>query len=741
MTKRRITCLCLALLLLMPMLLSGCGKKAEKALASYTENSGSRVEAADSRVENDKYALVWSDASNRFALQLKATGEWFYSAPMDIDLEDDGSAPVIVSYIQPEAQSTTTVSGSKDCLALDSEEVKTYSSERIENGFRAVYSFPDAQIAVTVEYLLGDNGLEIRVPMDGLQENDNQIVEIKVAPFMASVNNDNGSYMMVPSGSGALIYAETSSKPLEYYESVYGEDASEPLNAQKRIQSQIYLPVFGTMNKGNNTGMVGIIEGGVDCAMIYAQTGGVSTYSAAYTSFIIRSKEKVVYNETGHSKKTGTRYSDAVTSAEFLSVRYIPLSANAGNDITYNGMAKCYRDYLLANGYLQNRPESTPALSVNMLGSTQITESLFGIPYQSDVAVTTLKQTQKILTELKELLGDKDMLVTLEGYGQGGLANTTVGGGFKMSNMVGNKKDLQALVSYAEKNGIILSMDYELAQFQNSGNGIKVGKDSVMCLSTLKAQLYTYNMSTGLAKDQDLVWYLLTRGKFSTVMDKAIAAVNKHNIGALSIGSLNRLMYSDFRTEGYAASAHFGRDVAAMLQKAADKGLTVVADDANDYVAVNADYITEVPMQSTRFGLFREDIPFYALVFQGYAPLTSSSVNLAVNPTDMYLQAVATGMSLQFTLCDSLHESTQFDADTAFVSSRYVDWKDEIAAMVEQSADLHNKVGNQAIVRYENHGDVSVTEFENGVVVYVNYGEEAVTHDGIELAANSFIYR
>jgi hypothetical protein len=333
------------------------------------------------------------------------------------------------------------------------------------------------------------------------------------------------------------------------------------------------------------------------------------------------------------------------------------------------------------------------------------------------------------------------MLVTLEGYGQGGLANTTVGGGFKMSNMVGNKKDLQALVSYAEKNGIILSMDYELAQFQNSGNGIKTGKDSVMCLSTLKAQLYTYNMSTGLAKDQDLVWYLLTRGKFSTVMDKAIAAVNKHNIGALSIGSLNRLMYSDFRTEGYAASAYFGRDVAAMLQKAADKGLTVVADDANDYVAVNADYITEVPMQSTRFGLFREDIPFYALVFQGYAPLTSSSVNLAVNPTDMYLQAVATGMSLQFTLCDSLHESTQFDADTAFVSSRYVDWKDEIAAMVEQSADLHNKVGNQAIVRYENHGDVSVTEFENGVVVYVNYGEEAVTHDGIELAANSFIYR
>ncbi|MBR3779437.1 MAG: hypothetical protein IKL13_06955 [Clostridia bacterium] len=741
MTKRRITCLCLALLLLMPMLLSGCGKKAEKALASYTENSGSRVEAADSRVENDKYALVWSDASNRFALQLKTTGEWFYSAPMDIGLEDDGSAPVIVSYIQPDAQSTTTVYGSKDCLALDTEEIKTYSSERIENGFRAVYSFVDAQIAVTVEYLLGDNGLEIRIPVDGLQENDNRIVEIKLAPFMASVGNNNGSYMMVPSGSGALIYAERSSKVKEYYEAVYGGDASEPLNSQKRIQSQVYLPVFGTMNKGNNTGMVGIIEGGADCAMIYAQTGGTTDYSAAYTSFLIRSKEKVVYNETGHSKQTGTRYSDTVTSDEYLSVRYIPLSANGGDDITYNGMAKCYRDYLLGRGYLQSRPESTPALSVNILGSTQITESLFGVPYQSDVAVTTLEQTRKIVSELKELLGDKGMLVTLEGYGQGGLANTEIGGGFKLSGTVGNKKDLAALVAYAEENGIVLSMDYELAQFQNSGSGIQVGQDSVMCMSTLKAQLYTYNMSTGLAKDQDLIWYLLTRGQLTTVMDKAIASVNKHNIGALSIGSLNRLVYSDFRTEGYAAMSYFGRDVEALLQKASENGLLVVADDANAYVAINADYVTEVPMHSTRFSIFDEDIPFYSLVFQGYVPMTTAAINMAVNPCDTYLQAVATGMTLQFTLCDSLHESTQFDADTAFVSSRYVDWKDEIAAMVEESADLYNKVGNQSIVRYEREGDVSVTEFENGLIVYVNYADEAVTYDGIELAANSFIYR
>ena len=739
MTKRKITCLCLALLLLMPMLLSGCGIKDVSTLASYTGHSGNR--AGDDVIENDKYALVWSDSSQRFGLQIKATGERFFSAPMSFSSSDDGSAPVILNYIQPDAQNTSTISGADGCLAKDEEGAHTFSSEKIDNGFRAVYTFPEAELAVTVEYLLSDNGLVIRIPMNGLQENANRIVEIKVAPFMASVGNDNGSYLMVPSGSGALINAERSTKAQEYYERVYGGDVSEPMNIQKRVQSQIYLPVFGAMDKENGTGMVGIVEDGVDCAMIYAQTGGVSDYSAVYTSFHIRTKENVVYNASGHSKQTGVRYSESVTGEEYLSVRYIPLSAQLGQDITYNGMAKTYREYLQGKGYLQSRPTETLALSVNMLGGTQITESFFGIPYQTDVSVTTLDRTQEIASELKSLLGDGGMLLSLYGYGQGGLANTTVGSGYKLSNEVGNKKDLKALIEYAEANGIELSMDYEVARFQGSGNGVRAGKDSALCVSTLKAQVYNYSMNTGLANEEGVIRYLLARNKLSTVMEKTIKAVNKSNVGGISLGSLNRAIYSDFRTEGYAACYGFAAEVESLLKQCAESGLTVVANDANLYAAINANYVTEAPLHSTRFAMFSQDIPFYSLVFQGYVPLTGASINLASNIEDAYLQAVATGMTLQFTLCDTLHESIRFDEDTAFVSSRYADWKDRIAEMVSESAELHGKVGNQSIVRYERNGDVSVTEFENGVTVIVNYADEAVEYDGTTLEANSFIYR
>lgn len=742
MTKRRITCLCLAVLLLMPMLFTGCGKETVQVLASYTENS--MVRLGDAIVaQNNNFVLAWMDSVQRFVLQDKATGKSYLSAPLR-GTDDEISAPVSVEYYEEgtAVMTTTAVSGAVSCL--DNE---TYSSEKIENGVRAVYSFDNEKITVTVEYLLRDDGLEIRIPMDGLQEENCRIFEIKVAPFFAAVENDTGSYLMVPSGSGALIKAERSAAgEKHYYESVYGEDMNEPSTFRKRVQSQIYLPVFGAMNVPADgsaaTGMLGVIEQGAECAMIYAQTGGLDKdYSTVYSAFRIRGKEKVVYNDQGHTKKTGIRYSDAVVNLDYLSIRYIPMNSAKGEDVTYNGMAARYRQYLQGRGYLQNTTTNVPTLSVNVMGSTQITESLFGIPYQSDVAVTTLKQTQQMVSELKELMGDKQLLVTLEGYGQGGLANTTVGGGFKLSSKVGNKKDLASLVSYAAENGIILSMDYELAQFQNGGNGIRLGRDTAMCISTLKAQVSTFNMNTGLQNEKGLAWYLVARNKLVSMMDKAMAAVDKNGFTAVSLGSLNHIVYSDFRTEGYAAATGFASDVTAMMQQAIDAGVTVIADEANDYVAIHSGYITEVPMHSTRFNMFSEEIPFYAMVFQGYMPLTSSSINLEVDPTDAYLQAVATGMGLQFTLCDTLHESTLFDEDTAFVSSRYEDWKDAIAQMVNESAEYYAKVSNQPIVRYENHGDVSVTEFANGTIVYVNYANEAVTYDGIALEANSFIYR
>ena len=321
MTKRRITCLCLAVLLLLPMVLTGCGKKTEKALGSYTELNGTLCETQTVKMAGSNYELTWVKDRARFVLKDTVSGNEFYSTP-EWGESRETCSPLVVHYYD-EKDNLSSVDGLTDCVdyyySKNSDDTRSaYSVEPIENGFRATYSFPEAKLAVAVEYLLTTDGMVVSIPVERLQESTNKIYEIQLAPYLVSATNDvedSDSYLVVPSGGGAVIEAKRSGKVKEYYEAVYGEDQSEPVTLQSRIQSQIYLPVFGatTVTTRDNDlgddswtdqkiGMLGVIEEGADCAMVYAKTGGedevFNQFSCVYASFCIRSKEKVVQQHT-----------------------------------------------------------------------------------------------------------------------------------------------------------------------------------------------------------------------------------------------------------------------------------------------------------------------------------------------------------------------------------------------------------------------------------------------------------
>lgn len=181
-------------------------------------------------------------------------------------------------------------------------------------------------------------------------------------------------------------------------------------------------------------------------------------------------------------------------------------------------------------------------------------------------------------------------------------------------------------------------------------------------------------------------------------------------------------------------------DVAAWLNQCREEGQIVVSTKANEYAALAADYIIETPSSSSKYSVLSKDVPFYALVFQGYKSLTSPAINTAVDIRETYLKAVSVGATLQFTLCDEHHDSLQFEQNTAYITGLYEDWKDDIAAMVQESAELHNKVGTQSIVYYSIDNDLSITMFEDGTTVYVNYTNEPMESDLGTIPAMGFVY-
>lgn len=766
--KRRIVSLCLAVLLLLPMVLTGCGDEAQKPTKAYKENfdtsriseglNGSAADAEGKYLidENNNFALYWSDGRQCALLHDKANNKWYSTAPYEVYRKDtqemaasadyeqnfDLYSPLRIKYI--ETNETTNVSNVEsadsywDSVYYDANaSTLLYNKEEKVVGVRLTYNFPSQEITVAIDLRLNENGLEVRVPLDAIREKKRPVYEIELVPYFVSAANDRGGYVMVPSGSGALIPAKNLSTGEETYsEPVYGADLTERVTMIKHSKNQIHLPVFGSSDNGK--GMLGIIGNGAACARINAVTGDEDMgYTAAYASFRIRGEENVVLtSQDNNAQSSASTYTESIAGYQYLSVQYQPLHGDA----TYVDMANTYRQHLIGKGYLQKRPETVPALSVNFLGSTQVTESLFGIPYQADVATTTLAQTQNIASELKQLIGDKAMLLTLSGYGEGGLANTTIGGGFDLSGKVGDDDDMDGLLDFANKNNTILAMDYNLVYFQEGSSGFGTSSSAAYTNSHLKVEMYNYELNTGIEDEKGLMWYLLSRDKLSAAAAEATAAAKDLNLKAISFTSLSNLAYSDYRDPRNTAKAQMDKDVEAVLKNVGKDGMALVATKANQYAAVMSDYITDIPTRSSQYTLFSQEIPFYALVFQGYKALSTASINTAINVDRAFLDAVATGTALQFTLCDTFHDALQFEQDTAYISGRYADWKDDIAKYVEKYSDLHGKVGNQAITAHEQVNGLTKTTFENGVTVYVNYTDAAMATPMGNVAPMDFIY-
>ena len=77
------------------------------------------------------------------------------------------------------------------------------------NTLRAEYSFPELEMAVTLEFILDDDTLIVRIPEDGIREDGiHGIVGLEIMPFMGAAKNGTEGYMLVPDGSGALVMFE-----------------------------------------------------------------------------------------------------------------------------------------------------------------------------------------------------------------------------------------------------------------------------------------------------------------------------------------------------------------------------------------------------------------------------------------------------------------------------------------------------------------------------------------------------
>lgn len=623
-------------------------------------------------------------------------------------------------------------------------EVGHYTYEELEadcTEYDKLDELPSTQtIHMVVEYTLDNGDLVVNIPTQYLTSNEDfPMRSLDVLPYFMSSNEKDG-YLFVPDGSGALLYLDND-KLAEYrYTSFYyGGDVLADTEVYDASPTSMMLPVYGM--KSGDMATLGIIESGAEIAELNTYMKGYFSgidYARASLSFYI-CKEQTLSSYVGSTNNFTLNKVPTDFYTGDIRLRYKFLT---GDDANYSGMAKSYQKYLVDQGVLQKleAPEKAP-LFVDFLGEVDKEKYFLGVPYQSSVALTTFAQAEEILKDLSAE-GAGNVLAKYEGMVNGGLNQRAVES-VKVSSVLGGKKDLQSLQKTAQETGAQI---FPSVQLQTACTAKHLSK---------KERSYTLAGSLAIRNRFDLVkrepkkddpykTYYIAPTYLQSYIGKFDQSYGKLGIDNLASSDFYTFFQGDYRNKANISTTTAMPEYAAGLEKlSTDYNLMLSNPAVTAYKDV--DIISDLPLDNSQMKVLDAWVPFTQMVLSGHIVYGSAYINRDLEALgDSYMKAIESGSALNFRLMAGdtsvLNETTQEDVFFA----EYDLWKDSIATCYEKYSTYYEKVKGASIVNHEieNRDNLHrIVTYDNGVQVYLNYGDEDAEIAGVTVPAHDYLMK
>lgn len=705
------------------LLLSGCSKTKD-ITSSYNDEAVSGISTEVVSKDAD-CELSWDDDNKCVLLTNKGTGSVWSTIPYEYMLSGGTSAnvtsPINITVSDNDTLKSSIVRGSSGVISSG-----RVISEKIDKGIRVTYYFDNQKISIPVTYILDDGEMVVTLESDGIVEAANyKLLDVSIAPFLCSAKNSTENYLFIPSYSGALMYTNAETGGTRKYQAVvYGSDMAHLLPTPQEYESEIKMPVFAAKN--GNKALFAIIENGAEHITLEAEAGNVRTdWSTISPKISVRGVD-VVETQLPQATTEDIPYVSEERIKDDVSIRYIPLSESEAD---YNGMARYYREYLIKNKLLEEKPVTFSPYSITVYGGAQIKKLFLGVPYKTTVALTTFEQTQEIIDTLTQNIG-KAPKVQLIGFGESGINIGKVGGGFDFAKSLGKNKEFKNLLEYFKENSISYYFDYDIARYNTSSIGFSANSDIAKTASEHMATLNTVDVA--LAGYTDEEYNLLNRKKLYNATEKLIKFADKKSIKGVSLNSLGELSYSDYTDDKYIAKGNYGNQVSEMLSDIKKKGVAFSASNPNIYSALMADSIFDFTKESYYTALDQR-IPFYQMVLSGTKAMYSNPINTSNNPKQQMMLSAAYGLGLNFEVIGKYNTDANLSG-YSFYGAVFEAQKDTISAYVKEYLDDYSKMQGASITEYEMiNSQISKTKYSNGTVVYANHTDSSATVSDIAL--------
>lgn len=681
--------------------------------------------------------LYLRPSDGNFCVETAAGERWYANPPEGADTWARGVyktemiSSLIIHYIDLEENETV-----KKNSQAASVKKNTFTIHKLENGFRADYTFEDGAVTIPVEVVLTEGYLNVRIVTgEIIEENPERYLlsTVRLLPnFGGGAEGDEG-YVFVPDGQGALMYfGNGKGNSLEYKAAVYGENASTTRMFSPAEAYCASLPVFGV--KRNEAAFLSVITAGENAAYLYAMPSFRDTsYANAWAEYKLRFTDSYILDATSNLGQTITLYQDEGVEVSACEQRYYFLE---GENADYNGMAACYRDYLLSEGGLTEQEPDDTVLFVDLYAAVTRKENLLGVPVERQRQLSSLTDVQRLYEELRASAtgGVRFRLNAWSKDAVKGKLDT------KLSWAAGNSwSDWEALQAAMTANGDTASLTLELARYDKGGSGVVPIRDSAMSLSGSPAFQYEFKMGSRM-RDEEERGYLLHPALLESVADRVLAALEKREVQSISPLTLASTRYGSYGKN----RAYPEQTQQAVCEVLAGLGASreLVLEAPSAFALPYADYITDVPAGSSQYDVLDETVPFLQMVYGDLAGYAGEAVNLSADPEEAVLHAIATGGALHYRLITGDAELLiETELNTLF-SARLALWLPRMTEAAGQVSQVRAATENSRLVHYEWIGeDVSVSRFENGAELCVNHGNTPITWEGVEIPAGEWRVR
>lgn len=583
-----------------------------------------------------------------------------------------------------------------------------------------------AHFKLTLSYKLEDGALVAALKGDSL-EYDEKIPpnEIRILEYFGAGGKTEKGYMLIPDGSGSLIYYNNGkTSETVFAMRLYGTDTVTGTDSAYVADKKASLPVFGVKN-GQAAMLVTIDQGAALCTLNARVAGMLNSYNTVFASAMTTAVDFMQISDSRQIYFEDTPYRGDIV------LRYQPL-AEENND--YMGMARIYRERLLAQGVLTEQNEAVYPVAADVICAVPTTEIVAGLPVEAMEPMTTYTQAAEIA---KALSAKADSVwLRLEGWQEGGMKQppqTKV----RAESVLGGAKGLSALVAEAKAQGWTLLPETWLAT-DLDGTGLMTNWHSVRDLCRDVAVRYDYDYLSRYRRYNGHTIYQLTAERFSAQTKRFGEDAVKAGLTSAAVADLGADLWSDFTKD-----ASMNRVLMQNAQTEALSGLSghvsLALRNPNDYALSSAAGIYDMPCSDSGFRLEDESVPFYQAVVRGSIDYVSEPLNYQDDVHMAWLQAVEFGAGLQYTLS---WETTALlkETDYSWINrGRYADWAQTIESQCEKAGAVLSPLAGQAMTDHERlASDVYKTTYESGDAVVVNYSAEAVTVDGVTIPAMDF---